>query len=89
MGSFQDDVADTNDGSLRIPKPGPLSMDSMQVYSCLSEGKQVHADDLLAVQVETEQASHHIPPNGGLGAWLQVAGSFFLFSNSWYVPVLK
>ena len=25
------------------------------------------------------------PPNGGFAAWLQVAGSFFLFFNSWYV----
>lgn len=25
------------------------------------------------------------PPNGGFNAWLQVAGSFFLFFNSWYV----
>jgi hypothetical protein len=23
------------------------------------------------------------PPNGGLQAWLQVLGSFFLFFNSW------
>lgn len=23
------------------------------------------------------------PPNGGLTAWLQVAGAFFLFFNSW------
>jgi len=26
-------------------------------------------------------------PNGGLTAWLQVLGSFFLFFNSWYLPV--
>lgn len=26
------------------------------------------------------------PPNGGSRAWLQVAGSFFLFFNCWYVP---
>lgn len=25
------------------------------------------------------------PPNGGFKAWLQVAGSFFLFFNAWYV----
>lgn len=25
------------------------------------------------------------PPNGGWFAWLQVAGSFFLFFNCWYV----
>lgn len=25
------------------------------------------------------------PPDGGLKAWLQVVGSFFLFFNTWYV----
>ena len=29
------------------------------------------------------------PPNGGLKAWLQVAGSFFLFFNSWQVHPVK
>lgn len=24
-------------------------------------------------------------PNGGIVAWLQVMGSFFLFLNTWYV----
>jgi hypothetical protein len=28
------------------------------------------------------------PPNGGYYAWLQVAGSFFLFFNCWYVGEL-
>jgi hypothetical protein len=26
------------------------------------------------------------PPNGGLVAWLQVAGAFILFFNCWSVP---
>jgi hypothetical protein len=25
------------------------------------------------------------PPNGGLVAWLQVLGGFFIFFNSWFV----
>ena len=25
------------------------------------------------------------PPNGGVRAWLQVLGAFFIFWNSWYV----
>jgi len=28
-------------------------------------------------------------PNGGLRAWLQVAGAFVLFLNSWWVPSLS
>lgn len=27
------------------------------------------------------------PPNGGLLAWLQVLGSFFLYFNCWYVAI--
>jgi hypothetical protein len=34
--------------------------------------------------VESEKSHHEeAPPNGGLNAWLQVLGSFFLFFNSW------
>jgi hypothetical protein len=47
--------------------------------------------------VSKEEESHEPPqpvvsnnqineiPNGGLKAWLQVLGSFFLFFNSWFV----
>ncbi|KAE8404101.1 major facilitator superfamily domain-containing protein [Aspergillus pseudonomiae] len=31
-----------------------------------------------------QNTAYTMPPNGGLRAWLQVAGSFFLFFNSWY-----
>ncbi|KAG9779526.1 MFS-type transporter dbaD [Exophiala dermatitidis] len=31
----------------------------------------------------TSPADHAPPPNGGFHAWLQVAGSFFLFFNCW------
>lgn len=34
--------------------------------------------------VAISAAGYEDPPNGGLMAWLQVAGSFFLFFNSWY-----
>ncbi len=33
--------------------------------------------------VEAKPAPEEPPPNGGLNAWLQVLGSFFLFFNSW------
>lgn len=32
-------------------------------------------------------AEAQAPPNGGLEAWSQVLGSFFLFFNSWCVPL--
>jgi hypothetical protein len=28
-----------------------------------------------------------VPPDGGINAWLQVAGSFFLFFNTWYADL--
>lgn len=32
-------------------------------------------------------AEAQAPPNGGVKAWSQVLGSFFLFFNSWCVPL--
>ncbi len=37
----------------------------------------------LEVTVEKQPPAQEPPPNGGLSAWLQVLGSFFLFFNSW------
>lgn len=36
-----------------------------------------------AVQEETVTKSGSTKPNGGLRAWLQVAGAFFLYLNTW------
>ncbi|GIJ84878.1 hypothetical protein Asppvi_003729 [Aspergillus pseudoviridinutans] len=36
-----------------------------------------------AMSDATEETAYSAPVNGGLQAWLQVAGSFFLFFNSW------
>ncbi|KAH8817086.1 hypothetical protein F5884DRAFT_243136 [Xylogone sp. PMI_703] len=40
--------------------------------------------------VESPPTEKHVTkfPNGGLNAWLQVAGSFVLFMNSWCVLTL-
>jgi hypothetical protein len=37
----------------------------------------------LNAAVEEKRPPEEPPPNGGLNAWLQVLGSFFLFFNSW------
>ncbi len=37
----------------------------------------------LEATVEKLPPVQEPPPNGGLNAWLQVLGSFFLFFNSW------
>lgn len=39
--------------------------------------------DTLPPKVENQEQQPEPPPNGGLLAWLQVAGSFFLFFNCW------
>lgn len=39
-------------------------------------------------KIEVVEQQPEPPPNGGLTAWLQVAGSFFLFFNCWYVRPL-
>ena len=39
--------------------------------------------DHEALKVEEETPLP--PPNGGFNAWLQVAGAFCLFLNTWYV----
>ena len=46
-----------------------------------SQSSEVESNDKV-VAAEAEA-----PPNGGLKAWTQVVGSFFLFFNSWYVLV--
>ncbi|KAK5012603.1 hypothetical protein LTR60_004295, partial [Cryomyces antarcticus] len=65
----------------------------------LAHDKAVHADDLsqeslhqppldggaVEKQISKNPSVNNVNaiPNGGLTAWLQVAGSFFLFFNSW------
>jgi hypothetical protein len=46
-----------------------------------SNGKEIAETEKPAPEPSTPPS----PPNGGLQAWLQVAGAFFLFFNSWGV----
>lgn len=39
-------------------------------------------DDTTQAETSTERTAKP-PPDGGLLAWLQVLGSFFLFMNTW------
>lgn len=49
----------------------------------LAEGASLESDISKAPTVVDDASPSDEPPNGGLHAWLQVAGSFFLFFNSW------
>lgn len=45
----------------------------------------VKSDTQMSPEVEKQQEDI---PDGGLVAWLQVLGGFFMFFNSWYVMPL-
>lgn len=50
----------------------------------------VHDAGVVPVQEKANTTGYDAPPDGGLKAWLQVAGSFFLYFNTWYVrPTLQ
>ena len=55
--------------------------------SAMDEALDAEANIELAVPAKgsavEETADPGPPPNGGFAAWLQVAGSFFLFFNAW------
>ena len=77
-----------------------MNMDSLNA----SERELVAADevnkiDIDAIQVEknhikeksaeTLQTSSDKIPDGGFFAWLQVAGAFCIFFNTWFVNILS
>jgi hypothetical protein len=53
------------------------------VNEALDAEANITAEDLQPPQVSEKFEDQGPPPNGGLQAWLQVLGSFFLFFNSW------
>lgn len=64
-------------------------------YQSTLVGESVESKEEKSSGYESEIIAEELPqvlpnfqadiPNGGLLAWLQVVGSFFLFFNSWYV----
>ena len=58
-----------DDSSSNEPVQDPLALPSLVLPLDGITGKKAWADES--------------PPDGGLHAWLQVLGSFFLFFNSW------
>jgi hypothetical protein len=53
------------------------------VNEALDAEANITAEDLQPPQGSEKFEDQGPPPNGGLQAWLQVLGSFFLFFNSW------
>jgi len=48
-----------------------------------SEGGVNGSIEDVEIAVLAASPPSNAPPNGGLTAWLQVVGSFFLMMNSW------
>ena len=53
------------------------------------DNSQVEKDYTKEVSAETSQKSLDKIPDGGFFAWLQVAGAFCIFFNTWFVNVLS
>ena len=72
-------------------KMPPLSRAPTQ--STLAEATDAQAniapDDLPQVLEAEKPSDPGPPPDGGLKAWIQVVGSFFLFFNCWYVKISR
>lgn len=45
-------------------------------------------DAVAQAEASAEPDGEQPPPDGGLLAWLQVLGSFFLFMNTWWARLL-
>ena len=53
------------------------------------DNSQIEKDYTKEVPAETLQKSSDKIPDGGFFAWLQVAGAFCIFFNTWFVNILS
>lgn len=74
-----------------IPTPYIMSVAQFNSSSAPSAPSQAPLPESDGSEIENqtpkETATPPPPPNRGLTAWLQVAGAFFLFFNSWSVAI--
>ena len=78
--SARSTLDDAFDAEARIEPPSLDSDDSHE--------KGVHEEDEGGADANVKaHGSPEEPPDGGLAAWMQVLGSFFLFFNCWYVTI--
>ncbi|KAE9574040.1 Aspyridones efflux protein apdF [Colletotrichum fructicola] len=61
--------------------PDDTDQDSPNFLSEIDEENAI--DELSAPQITPAKPKIADPPNGGLKAWLQVLGSFFIYFNTW------
>lgn len=61
--------------------PDDTDQDSPNFLSEIDEENAI--DELSAPQITPAKPKIGDPPNGGLKAWLQVLGAFFIYFNTW------
>ena len=96
-GAFQGDRSQAvrgTSGDFLLRKTRPPNLTEM-TFEPEKEGRlpfeaypAVEASDTAAVQAVTQNERHddshiHVPPDGGLHAWLKVLGGFLIYSNIW------
>lgn len=64
--------------------------ESRETLDVRAEDQRHDVEKATEAPMERERTSHSVNnvasiPNGGIRAWMQVAGSFFLFYNTWFV----
>ena len=82
------DTTISDDTALRELNFISTEKDSTPNQRCRLTAEPAYSNNAPVVE-EAGPAGYDAPPDGGLVAWLQVAGSFFLFFNSWYDLVLN
>ena len=77
----------TNNTDIGTPDPKSSNLDINGSWDKkdVSGDKSVDIDQFQPVSGSSEPDGYSAPPNGGPVAWLQAAGAFFLFFNSWSV----
>lgn len=79
---------DTHDPEKNLARLSPVPSATSTVESALDAEAGLGNEPSPGTPVTTKDHDADDPgppPNGGFKAWLQVAGSFFLFFNCWYV----
>jgi len=73
---------DIMDSARGFSAPQEISKESVMDEALDAEANM---EPPMAATVSTTDKTREAgpPPNGGFAAWLQVAGSFFLFFNGW------
>jgi hypothetical protein len=83
MGHAEDLVKlDVEDDAHSFPASEVITKDSA-TDEALDAEANIDAPSQVTESPPEKSSDPGPPPNGGFAAWLQVAGSFFLFFNGW------